>query len=67
MYLVEGLRRCQEAGQIRTGDLLTMAETVLAAQHGLLALLILSPEQKWAEPDILIEQNVELILRGLAP
>lgn len=67
MYLVEGLRRCMEAGQIRQGDLMSMAETVLAAQHGLLALLILSPEQKWSSPEVLIEQNVELILRGLAP
>ena len=65
MYMVEGLRRCIEAGQIRPGDLMTMAETVLAAQHGLLALLILSPEQKWSNPEVLIQQNVELILRGL--
>lgn len=67
MYLVEGLRRCQEAGQVRQGDLVTMAETVLAAQHGLLALLILSPQQKWSDPEVLIEENVGLILRGLAP
>jgi AcrR family transcriptional regulator len=67
MYLVEGLRRCMEAGQIRKADLVATAETVLAAQHGLLALLILSPEQKWSDTDLLVEQNVELILRGLAP
>jgi AcrR family transcriptional regulator len=67
MYLVEGLRRCQEAGQVRQGDLFAMAETVLAAQHGLLALLILSPQQKWSDPEVLIEENVGLILRGLAP
>lgn len=67
MYLVEGLRRCMDAGQIRRGDVFATAETVLAAQHGLLALLILSPEQKWSSPETLIEQNVELIVRGLAP
>jgi AcrR family transcriptional regulator len=66
MYLVEGLRMCMAAGQIRQGDVMVMAETVLAAQHGLLALLILSPEQKWSAVDVLIHENVELIIRGLA-
>jgi len=67
MYLVEGLRRCMEAGQVREADLIATAETVLAAQHGLLALLILSPQQKWSDTDLLVQHNVELILRGLAP
>ena len=67
MFLVEGLRQAIDAGQLRSGDPLTMAETVLAAQHGLLALLILSPEQHWQPRELLIHENVELILRGLAP
>lgn len=66
-YLVEGLRQCIGAGVIRAGDPVTMAETVLAAQHGLLALLILAPEQKWQPQDVLVRENVELIVRGLAP
>jgi AcrR family transcriptional regulator len=67
MFLVEGLRQCMEAGQIRRADPMTLAETVLAAQHGLLALLILCPEQQWQPREVLIHENVELILRGLAP
>ncbi|MBX7081994.1 MAG: TetR/AcrR family transcriptional regulator [Nannocystaceae bacterium] len=67
MFLVEGLRRCVEAGRIRDGDLTLMAEVVLGAQHGLLALLLNAPEQKWSDTDALVEANVELILRGLAP
>jgi AcrR family transcriptional regulator len=66
MYLAAGLRMCMEAGAIRAGDPMTMAETVFAAQHGLLALLILAPEQKWSPADELIDDTVELILRGLA-
>lgn len=65
MYLVEGLRRGQEAGVVREGDLMVLAESVLAAQHGLLALLILAPDQQWSDPEQLIAQNVEMILRGL--
>lgn len=67
MYLVEGLRRCMEAGQIRQAELLPLAESVLAAQHGLLALLLLSPDQKWSDPQLLVDQQVDLIVRGLAP
>ncbi|MFO0632747.1 MAG: TetR/AcrR family transcriptional regulator [Nannocystaceae bacterium] len=67
MFLVEGLRRCVEAGRIRDGDLTLMAEVVLGAQHGLLALLLNAPEQKWSDVDALVDANVELILRGLAP
>jgi len=66
-YLVEGLRQAMEAGAIRQADPITIAETVLAAQHGLLALLILAPEQHWQPHDVLIRENVELIVRGLVP
>lgn len=67
MFLLEGLRRCQEAGQVRAGDLTVMGETVLAAMHGLLALLILSPKQRWESPEILVPRMVELIIHGLRP
>lgn len=67
MFLIEGLRRCQVAGRIRAGDLKVMGETVLAGMHGLLALLILSPKQEWSAPEILIDAQVELIVRGLRP
>lgn len=67
MYLVEGLRMGQEAGVVRGGDLMVLAESVLAAQHGLLALLILAPDQQWSDPELLIAQNVDMILRGLRP
>jgi AcrR family transcriptional regulator len=66
MYLVEGLRRCMEDGVIRKADLIATAESVLAAQHGLLALFILSPEQKWTDPELLVQQHVDMIIRGLA-
>jgi AcrR family transcriptional regulator len=67
MYLVEGLRMGQEAGIVRQGDLMVLAESVLAAQHGLLALYILAPDQQWSDPDRLIATHVDMILRGLRP
>lgn len=67
MYLVEGLRMGQHAGVVRDGDLMVLAESVLAAQHGLLALFILAPDQQWSDPERLIAEHVEMILRGLRP
>jgi AcrR family transcriptional regulator len=67
MYLVEGLRQAMETGVIRSGDPITMAETVFAMQHGLLALLILAPEQHWQPHEVLVRENVEMIIRGLLP
>jgi AcrR family transcriptional regulator len=67
MYLVQGLRMGQEAGIVRHGDLMVLAESVLAAQHGLLALYILAPDQQWSDPDRLIATHVDMILRGLRP
>lgn len=67
MFLVEGLRQCIAAGQVRDDDVWVMAESVLAAQHGLLALLILAPGQKWTDAATIVPAHVDMIVRGLAP
>jgi AcrR family transcriptional regulator len=66
-YLIAGLTMAVEAGQIRKDDIMIMAQTVFAAMHGALAMVILSPDQSWAPTDVLIEETVNMIMRGLEP
>ena len=52
------------AGFLREGDVLVMTQTIWAAVHGLVALLIAKPHFPWAERQALIETMVATIRRG---
>jgi AcrR family transcriptional regulator len=64
---VAAVQACLDAGLIRPGDAMEIALHLWAAVHGITALFIANPDFPWPDRDRLIEQYLELLVRGLAP
>jgi AcrR family transcriptional regulator len=64
---VGAVQACLDAGLIRSGDAVEVAVHLWAAVHGITALFIANPDFPWPDRERLIEEFLELLVRGLAP
>ena len=64
--LVQAVEACQSAGRFRSGPSVEIAVALWAGLHGLVSLLITSPNFPWpAEPEVLMERVIDSQLNGL--
>ncbi|WP_178134045.1 TetR/AcrR family transcriptional regulator [Vineibacter terrae] len=61
----EQVARMVQAGAMRRMDVTVATQTIWAACHGLVALLIARPEFPWADRKQLLDTMVETLVRGL--
>jgi AcrR family transcriptional regulator len=67
-HLVRAIQDCIDAGRIRVigDDAFETALHVWASVHGLTSLLVAKPGMPWPDLDRLIDDHVDLCMRGLA-
>jgi AcrR family transcriptional regulator len=63
--LQEAVRLNAESGVIRVNNVGATAQMLWASIHGLTSLLITVPEFPWVDRDMLIEHQIETLLRGI--
>lgn len=63
--LSASVAECMEAGELRRGDVATMAQTLWAAIHGVTSLLIMHDKFPFVDRKELIESVVETQIKGL--
>lgn len=63
--LQESVRMNAEAGVIRVNNVEATAQMLWAAVHGLTSLLITVPNFPWIDREMLVEHQIETLLRGL--
>ncbi|MBS1797481.1 MAG: TetR/AcrR family transcriptional regulator [Acidobacteria bacterium] len=64
-YIVRQVGRGMELGQFRPGDVATVSQAIWAAIHGVTALMISHPDFPFVDREALIEQVVEMTIKGL--
>ncbi len=60
-----GVRQLAQENRLRSGDADSVAQTLWAATHGLVALLITRPDFEWAPQETLIRVTLDGLMRGL--
>jgi hypothetical protein len=66
-HLVQAIQDCIDVGRIHPiGDAFETALHVWAGVHGLTSLLVAKPGMPWPDIDRLIDDHLELCMRGLA-
>jgi hypothetical protein len=64
-YLRGQVAVCMETGEIKTGEVDTIAQALWAGIHGVTSLLIAHCDFPFVERDRLIDKTIELLLDGL--
>ena len=64
---VAAVQACVDAGLIRAGDPLPIALQLWASVHGITALFISNPDFPWPDRERLIEDLLDLLVRGTRP
>jgi AcrR family transcriptional regulator len=63
--LREKVRRCGEAGLIKTPDLELASQSIWAGVYGIISLLIMKPHFPWVDQDRLIRSVIDSAINGL--
>jgi AcrR family transcriptional regulator len=64
---VAAVQACLDVGLIRSGDAVEIALHLWAAVHGITSLFIANPDFPWPDRERLVEEYLELLVRGLLP
>jgi AcrR family transcriptional regulator len=64
---IAAVQACLDAGLIRPGNSMEIALQLWSAVHGITALFISNPDFPWPDRERLVEELLELLVRGLAP